>query len=130
MTDDTPLLAAYRQVRRNAGLRAASTGNVDGITAALDDRDRGIATRVAAVLQPPLDPGTIRTLIAMLALSRDEESQKRHGQEAFIAQNALLRAGRPAGGMLLEVMQREDQPVHRAGVDLLAGKDVDRAIGV
>jgi hypothetical protein len=130
MTDDTPLLAAYRQVRRNAGLRAASTGRVDGITAALADRDRGIATRVAAELRPPLDPGIIRTLIAMLALSRDEGSQKRHGQEAFIAQNALLRAGRPAAGMLLDVMQREDEPVHRPGGDLLAGEDVDRAIGV
>jgi hypothetical protein len=34
MADDTPLVAAYRQVRRNAGLRAASTGTVDGIVAA------------------------------------------------------------------------------------------------
>jgi HEAT repeat protein len=130
MTDGTPLLAAYGQVRQNAGLLAASTGSVDGIMAALADRDRGIAIRVAAELRPPLDPGILRTLIAMLVLSRDEESQKRHGEEAFIAQNALLRAGRLAAGMLLEVMQREDQPVHRAGVDLLAGEDVDRAIGV
>jgi HEAT repeat protein len=69
-------------------------------------------------------------LIAMLALSRDEENQKRHGGEAFVAQNALLRAGRPAAEMVLEVMRREDQPVHRAGVELQAGEDVDRAIGV
>jgi hypothetical protein len=56
--------------------------------AALADRDREIAIRVAAELRPPLDAGIIRRLIAMLALSRDEESQRSHGREAFIAQNA------------------------------------------
>jgi hypothetical protein len=80
MTDGTPLLAAYGQVRQNAGLLAASTGSVDGIMAALADRDRGIAIRVAAELRPPLDPGILRTLIAMLVLSRDEESQKRQAR--------------------------------------------------